>query len=144
MPNHFRYTVTCAFCGKWGPYLDECVAKQTGMEKAKMANDPNCQPNKENPSSGEGTCKGQCFCVWQPLLKESGGSGGVRPHPLVVDKTPVWRGGLVPNLWCNTPPPPHTHTLEQKSIRNTRPQRKILLPSAVHLEERLTVSQSVS
>ena len=27
LPDHYRCTITCAFCGKWKHYEDECYQK---------------------------------------------------------------------------------------------------------------------
>ena len=50
MPDHYRCTITCAFCGKRKHYEDECYHKQRLLAKLK-GEDP-------GKGSGKGGCKG--------------------------------------------------------------------------------------
>ena len=47
LPDHYRCTITCAFCGKRKHYEDECYLKQRLSAKLKTEN-----------ASGKGGCKG--------------------------------------------------------------------------------------
>ena len=49
MPDHYRCTITCAFCGKRKHYEDECYHKQHLSAKVKG----------ENPGKGPGKCSGK-------------------------------------------------------------------------------------
>ena len=62
MPDHYRCTITCAFCGKRKHYEDECYHKQRLLAKLK-GEDPGKGSGKgggkgNGNDSGKGTLKG--------------------------------------------------------------------------------------
>ena len=76
LPDHIRCTITCAFCGKWKHYEDECYHKQRLSAKLK-GEDPGKGSGKgggkgKGNDSGKGKSKG-----WgQGQDKSQGGRGG--------------------------------------------------------------------
>ena len=60
MPDHYRCTITCAFCGKRKHYEDECYHKQRHSVKLKTENATGKGSGKGNADkdSGKGKSKG--------------------------------------------------------------------------------------
>ena len=60
LPNHYRCTITFAFCGKRKRYEDECYHKQSLSAKLKTENSSGKGSGKGNADkdSGKGKCKG--------------------------------------------------------------------------------------
>ena len=60
LPGHYRYTITCAFCGKKKHYEDECYHKQRLLAKLKTENASGrgSGKGKANKNSGQGKSKG--------------------------------------------------------------------------------------
>ena len=63
MPDHYRCTITCAFCGKRKQYEDECYHKQ--RLSAKLKGEDPCKGSGKgggkgnNNDSGKGKSKGR-------------------------------------------------------------------------------------
>ena len=106
MPDHYRYTITCAFCRKRKHYEDECYHKQRLSAKLK-GEDPgkgsgiSGGKGKEN-DSGKGEAKGR----WKGQDKNQGGrGGGTNCQPDKDNKNPDQNGGNPnPNPGGNTKP----------------------------------------
>ena len=62
LPDHYRCTITCAFCGKRKQYEDECYHKQRLSAKLKTKNASGKSNGKGNADkeSGKGKSKGNC------------------------------------------------------------------------------------
>ena len=85
MPDHYRCTITCAFCGKRKHYEDECYHKQRLSAKLK-GEDPGKGSGKgggkgkdNGNDSGKGKSNGRC----KGQDKSQGGRGGganCQPH----------------------------------------------------------------
>ena len=94
MPDHYRCTITCAFCGKTKHYEDECYHKQRLSAKLK-GEDP-------GKGSGKGGCKGICNDSGKGKLKkrgkgqdknQGGRGGGANCQPDKDSKNPDKNGG---------------------------------------------------
>ena len=61
MPDQYRCTITCAFCGKRKPYKDECYHKQRVSAKPETENGSGKASGKGNANHdrGKGKSKGQ-------------------------------------------------------------------------------------
>ena len=79
MPDHYRCTITCAFCGKMKHYEDECYHKQRLLAKPKTENGSGKGSGKGNADqdSGKGMSKGRC----KGQEKGKGGRGGYDEKP---------------------------------------------------------------
>ena len=79
MPDHYRCTITCAFCGKRKHYEDECYHKQRLSAKLK-GEDPGKGSGKgcgkDQNDSGKGKSKG----CGKDQDKSQGGRGGCADH----------------------------------------------------------------
>ena len=72
LPDHYRCTITCAFCGKRKHYEDECYQKQRLSAKLKTENasGKGSGEGNTNKDSGQGKSKGDG--------KDQGGKGKAR------------------------------------------------------------------
>ena len=61
LPDHYRCTITCAFCGKTKHYQEECYHKQRLSAKLRKENGSGKGSGKgnANPDSGKGKSKGR-------------------------------------------------------------------------------------
>ena len=61
LPDHYRCTITCAFCGKRTHYNDECYHKRRLPAKLKNENGGGKGSGKGNTNqdSGKSKCKGR-------------------------------------------------------------------------------------
>ena len=76
MPDHYRCTITCAFCGKWKHYEDECYRKQRLSAKLK-GEDPGKGFGKGGgKGKGNGSGKGKSKGRGKGQDKSQGGRGG--------------------------------------------------------------------
>ena len=106
MPDHYRCTITCAFCGKRKHYEDECYHKQRLSAKLK-GEDPGIGPGK---GGGKGTSndagKGKSKGLGKEQDKNQGGrGGGANRQPDKDDKNPDKNGGNPnPNPGGNSEP----------------------------------------
>ena len=118
MPDHYRCTITCAFCGKRKHYEDECYHKQRLSAKLK-GEDPGKGSGKgagkgKGNNSGKGKSKGR----GQGQDKSQGGrGGGANRQPDKDNKNPGKNGG-------NTNPDPggNSEPSEGQSGPTTRSQ----------------------
>ena len=100
LPDHYRCTITCAFCGKRKHYEDECYHKQRLSAKLK-GEDPGKASGKvggkgKGNDSGKGKSKGR----GQGEDKSQGGRGGANRHPNKDNKNTDKNGGNPnPNPW---------------------------------------------
>ena len=106
MPDHYRCTITCAFCGKRKHYEDECYHKQRLSAKLK-GEDPGKGSGKgggkgNGNDSGKGKSKGR----GKGQDKNQGGrGGGANRQPDKDNKNPNKNGGNPnPNLGGNSEP----------------------------------------
>ena len=94
MPDHYRCTITCAFCGKRKHYEDECYHKQRLSAKLK-GEDPGKDAGKgsgkgNGNDSGRGKSKGR----GKGQDKSKGGrGGGANRQPDKDNKNPDKNGG---------------------------------------------------
>ena len=94
MPDHYRCTITCAFCGKRKHYEDECYHKQRMSARLK-GEDPGKGPGKgggkgNGNDSGKGKSKGR----GKGQDKSQGGrGGGANRQPDKGNKKPDKNGG---------------------------------------------------
>ena len=60
MPDHYRCTITCTFCGKRKRYEDECYHKQhlSAELKSKAQNGGGSGRDKSNGEKGRGNSQG--------------------------------------------------------------------------------------
>ena len=98
MPDHYRCTITCAFCGKRKHYEDECYHKQRLSGKLK-GEDP-------GKGSGKGGGKGKLKGRGKGQDKSQGGrGGGANRQPDKDNKNPDKKGGNPnPNSGGNSEP----------------------------------------
>ena len=106
MPDHYRCTITCAFCGKRKHYEDECYHKQRLSAKLK-GEDPGKRSGKgggkgNGNHSGKGKSKGR----GKRQDKNQGGrGGGANRQPDKDNKNPDKNGGNPnPNPGGNSEP----------------------------------------
>ena len=106
MPDHYRCTITCAFCGKRKHYEDECYHKQRLSAKLK-GEDPGKGPGKgggkgNSNDSGKGKSKGR----GKGQDKSQGGrGGGANRQPDKDNNNPNKNGGNPnPNSGGNSEP----------------------------------------
>ena len=106
MPDHYRCTITCAFCGKRKHYEDECYHKQRLSAKLK-GEDPGKGSGKgggkgNGNNSGKGRSKGR----GKGQDKNQGGrGGGANRQPDEDNKNPDKNGGNPnPNSGGNSEP----------------------------------------
>ena len=106
MPDHYRCTITCAFCGKRKHYQDECYHKQRLSAKLK-GEDPGKGPSKgggkgNGNDSGKGKSKGR----GKGQDKSQGGrGGGANGQPDKDNQNPDKNGGNPnPNPGGNSEP----------------------------------------
>ena len=76
LPDHYRCTITCAFCGKKKDYEDECYHKQRLSAKLKTENASG--KGNANKDSGQGKSKGNGK---GQISKGKGGRGGSDRKP---------------------------------------------------------------
>ena len=106
MPDHYRCTITCAFCGKRKHYEDECYHKQRLSAKLK-AEDPGKGSGKgEGKGKGNDSGKGKSKGRGQGQDKSQGGRrGGANRQPDKDNKNPDKNGGNPnPNPGGNSEP----------------------------------------
>ena len=120
MPEHYRCTITCAFCGKRKHYEDECYHKQRLSAKLK-GEDPGKGCGKGGgKSNGNNSGRGKSKGRGKGQDKNQGGRGGGANHqPDKDNKNPDKNGGSPhPNPGGNSQPSegqsgPTTHSQTQ-------------------------------
>ena len=81
LPDHYRCTITCAFCGKRKHYEDECYHKQRLSAKLK-GEDPDKGSGKEGgKDNGKDSGKGKSKGRGKGQDKTQGGRGGGNRQP---------------------------------------------------------------
>ena len=106
LPDHYRCTITCAFCGKKKHYEDECNHKQRlwAKLKAEYPGKGSCKGGGKGKGndSGKGRSKGRR----QGQDKSQGGrAGGANRQPDKDNKNPEKNGGNPnPNPGGNSAP----------------------------------------
>ena len=106
MPDHYRCTITCAFCGKRKHYEDECYHKQRLSAKLK-GEDPGKGSGKGGgKGKGNDSSKGKSKGRGQGQDKSQGGrGGGANRQPDKDNKNPDKNGGNpYPNPGGNSEP----------------------------------------
>ena len=97
MPDHYRCTITCAFCGKGKHYEDECYHKQRLSAKLK-GEDPGKGSGKgDGKGSGNDSGKGKSKGRRRGQDKNQGGRGGGANHQPDMDKKNPDKNGGNPN-----------------------------------------------
>ena len=114
MPDPYRCTITCAFCGKREHYEDECYHKQRLSAKLKGEGSGKGGGNGYGNDSGKGGGKGYCNDSGEGKSngrgkgqdKSQGGrGGGGNRQPDNNNKNQVKNGGNPnPNAWGNSEP----------------------------------------
>ena len=106
MPDHYRCTITCAFCGKRKHYEDECYHKQ--RLSAKLKGEVPGKGSGKGGGKGKGTnsSKGKSKGRGQRQDKSQGGrGGGANRQPDKDNKNPDKNGGNQnPNPGGNSEP----------------------------------------
>ena len=106
LPDHYRCTITCAFCGKRKHYEDECYHKQRLSAKLK-GKDPGKGSGKGGgKSNGNDAGKGKLKGRGKGQEKSLGGpGGGANRQPNTDNKNPDKKGGNPnPNPGVNSEP----------------------------------------
>ena len=106
MPDHYRCTITCAFCGKRKHYEDECYHKQRLSAKLK-GEDPGKGSGKDaGKGNGNDSGKGKSKGRGKGQDKRQGGrGGGANRQPNKDNKNPDKNGGNTnPNRGGNSEP----------------------------------------
>ena len=127
MPDHYRCTITCAFCGKRKHYEDECYHKQRLLAKLK-GEDPGKGSRKgggkgNGNDSGKGKSKGR----GKGQDKSQGGRGGGANCQPDKDNKSRTRTEATPNLiQGGTTSPPQgrlvlPHARRHRPSKNKRP-----------------------
>ena len=91
LPDHYRCTITCAFCGKRKHYEDECYHKQRLSAKLKTENASGKSGGKGNANKDNGQGKSKRNGIGQGG-KGKGGRGGSERKP-DKDKNAIPSGG---------------------------------------------------
>ena len=106
MPDHYRCTITCAFCGKRKHYEDECYHKQRLSEKLK-GEDP-CKGSGKGGGKGKDTDSGKGKSKGRGKgqdKSQGGGGGGANCQPDKDNKNTDKNGGNPnPNPGGNSQP----------------------------------------
>ena len=107
LPDHYRCTITCAFCGKRKHYEDECYHKQrlSAKLKTKIASGKGGGKLNANKDNGQGTSKGNGKGQGG---KNKGGRGGGDPKP-DKDKNANPSGGNLNSTPGGNPEPSGGH-----------------------------------
>ena len=94
MPDHYRCTITCAFCGKRKHHEDECYHKQRLSAKLK-GEDPDKGSGKGGgKSNGNDSGKGKSKGRGKGQYRSQGGrGGGANRQPDIDNKNPDKNGG---------------------------------------------------
>ena len=136
MPDHYRCTITCAFCGKRKHYEDECYHKQPLSAKLK-GQDPGKGSGKGGGkrncnNSGKGKSKG---CGKGQDKRQGGRGGGANRQPDNNNKNPDKNGGNPnPNPGGNSEPSgeqsgpttrSQTQAQREEGARYSRPPSRI-------------------
>ena len=142
MPDHYRCTITCAFCGKRKDYEDECYHKQRLSAKLK-GEDPGKGSGKgggkgNGNDSGKGKSKGR----GKGQDKNQGGrGGGANRQPDKDNKNPDKnRGNPNPNPGGNSKPlegslvPPHARRLRPSENKGPSVSIKVVTTAALRRE----------
>ena len=94
MPDHYRFTITCAFCGKRKHYEDECYHKQHLSAKLKGEDPGKCPGKGGGKGKGNDSGKGKLKGRGQGQDKSQGGrGGGANRQPDKDNKNPDKNGG---------------------------------------------------
>ena len=78
LPDHYRCTITCAFCGKRKHYEDECYHKQSLLAKLKTESASGKDGGKGNANKGNGQGKSEGNGKGQGGKGKGGRGGGDR------------------------------------------------------------------
>ena len=102
LPDHYRCTITCAFCGKRKHYKDECYHKQRLSAKLKNENRSGKRSGKGNADedSGKGKSKGR----WKGQEKGKGGRVSSHRKPDKDENADKSRGNPNPTPGGNSEP----------------------------------------
>ena len=106
MPDHYRCTITCAFCGKRKHYEDECYHKQRLSAKLKGEDPSKGSAKGCGKSNGNDSGKGKSKGRGKGQDKSQGGrGGGPNRQPDKDNKNPDKNGGKSnPNPGGNSEP----------------------------------------
>ena len=121
MPDYYRCTITCAFCGKRKHYEDDCYHKQRLSAKLK-GEDPGKGTGKgggkgNGNDSGKGNSKGR----WKGQDKSQGGRGGGTNRQPDKDNRTRTRTEATPTLIQGGTPSPREGSLVLPHARRFRP-----------------------
>ena len=102
LPDHYRCTITCEFCGKRKHYKDECYHKQRLSAKLKNKNGSSkgSGKGKADQDSGKGKSKGR----GKGQEKNTGGRGGSDRKPDRDKKADKTGGNPNPTPGANSEP----------------------------------------
>ena len=126
MPDHFRCTVTCSFCGRRKHYEDECYHKKRLSERLKKEVDggkgggqapyPKKDDKKDDKNSGKGKGKGKGKGQDKNKGQGDGGSKGGRgpTNTPPTPTTPTPGGSATPSTPSNEPSDVTTRSQAQK------------------------------
>ena len=106
MPDHYRCTITCAFCGKRKHYENECYHKQRLLAKLKGENPGKCSGKGGGKGNGNASGKGKSKGRGKGQDKSQGGrGGGANRQPDKDNKNQDKNGGNTnPNPGGNSEP----------------------------------------
>ena len=140
--DHYRCTITCAFCGKRKHYEDECYHKQRLSAKLK-GEDPGKGSGKgggkgKGNDSGKGKSKGR----GQGQDKSQGGrGGGANRQPDKDNKNTDENGGNPTLIQGGTPSPlegslvlPHAHRRRPRKNKGPSGSTKVVMTATLRRE----------
>ena len=142
MPDHYRCTITCAFCGKRKHYEDECYHKQRLSAKLK-GEDPGKGSGKgggkgKGNDSGKGKWKGR----GQGQNKSQGGRGGGanrqpdkdNKNPARTEATPTLIQGGTPSPLGGSLVRPHAHKRRPRENKGLSMSMKAVMTATLRRE----------
>ena len=142
LPDHYRCTITCAFCGKRKHYEEECYHKQRLSAKLK-GEDPG-KGSRKGGGKGEGndSSKGKSKGRGQGQDKSQGGrGGGASRQPDKDNENPDKNGGNPnPNPGGNSEPSggslvrPHAHKRRPSKNKGLSVSMKAVMTATLRRE----------
>ena len=121
LPDHYRCTITCAFCGKRKHYKDECYHKQRLSAKLK-GEDPGKSSGKGGgKGNGNDSGKGKSKGCGKGQDKSQGGRGGGANRQPNKDNKNQDKNGATPTLIQGGTPSPLEGSLVLQHARRHRP-----------------------
>ena len=142
MPDHYRCTITCAFCGKRKHYEDECCHKQRLSAKLKGEDPAKGSGKGGGKGNGNDSGKGKLKGRGKGQDKRQGGrGGGANRQPDKDNKNPDKKGGNPNPNPGGTPSPlegslvlPHARKLRPSENKGPSVSMKVVMTATLRRE----------